>query len=104
MSTGSVSAFAQAGIVTLAASTTSAGAALAGTGDTVLVSNPTAAVAWVALGGGSSPPTAVIGIGYPVLSGARRLIASAATATQAAVILTTGTGSVYIETGSGSAT
>ena len=104
MSTGSISAFAQSGVVTLAASTTSAGAALAGTGDTVLVSNPAAAVAWVALSGGSGPPTAVVGTGYPVLPGARRLIASAMTVTQAAVILTTGTGNVYVETGSGSAT
>jgi hypothetical protein len=104
MASGTNQPFGQSGIVTLAASTTSAGAALPASNDTILVSNPTTSLAWIALGGGVTPPTAVAGAGYPVLPGQRRLIASGTTVTQVAAILATGTGSVIVEVGTGSAT
>jgi hypothetical protein len=104
MASGTNQPFGQSGIVTIAASTTSAGAALPAGGDSLLVSNPTASLGWVALGGGITPPTAVAGVGYPVLPGQKRLIASAPTVTQVAAILATGSGSIIVEVGTGSAT
>ncbi len=103
MSTGTNPPFSQAGIVTLAASTTSAGAALPAAGDTLLVTNPTTALAWLVVGSGSSAPTAAAGTGYPVLPGQRRFIGVNSLISQVAVILSAGTGSVYVEIGTGSA-
>jgi hypothetical protein len=103
VSSGSVPPFAQSGVVSLAVSTTSTGAALPGSGDTVLVTNATASLAWVTLGGGAAPPTAVAGAGYPVLPGGRRLIAAAQAVTQVAAVLASGTGQIIVEIGTGSA-
>ena len=104
MALGQNPAFAGAGITTVAASTTSAGAALAGAGDTAVVTNTSAALAWVAFGGGSSPPLAVAGACTPVLAGGQRVVGCGALATQVAVVLATGSGAVYVERGTGSAT
>jgi len=91
------------GIVAIAASTTSAGAALPPGGDTVIVTNPTAALAWVTLAGGTTVPTAAAGTGYPVLPGQRRVIGGNSLITQVAAILGSGSGTIYVETGTGSA-
>jgi hypothetical protein len=68
----------------------------------VVVTNPTTSMVWIALGGGTTPPTAVTGAGIPVLPSSQRIM-SAAGATQVAVLLAAGTGTVYVEIGTGSA-
>lgn len=70
MALGSNAAFRQFGIVTLTVSTTSTGTALPPGGDTLVITNPNTALAWIAVGPGSTPPTAVAGSGIPVLPGA----------------------------------
>jgi hypothetical protein len=104
VSTGLVSPFVQGGIVTIAASTTSAAASLPAPGDTLAVTNPTTALAWISLGGSGSAPSATPGSGYPVLPGARRLIGSGTLVTQVAAVLSSGSGSIYVEVGTGSTT
>jgi hypothetical protein len=102
MSVGQNPPFAPSGIMSLAASTTSVGAALPSLGETLVVTNPTVSLAWVAVGAGTTPPTAVAGACIPVLPGQRRII-GAPGATQVSAVLTTGTGTIYVETGKGSA-
>jgi hypothetical protein len=102
VSSGTNPAFSQTGLVTIAASTTTANATLPTGGDTLVVTNPTAALAWVAVGGGT-PGAAVAGVGYPILPGAVRAIGAGVFASWIAVILNTGAGSIYVETGTGSA-
>lgn len=100
MSIGQNPPFAQEAIVALSASTTSTGAAIPPGGDTLVVTNPTPVLAWVAIGSGAVPPVAVPGACIPILPGQRRII-GAPGVSQASAILTTGTGSIYIETGTG---
>jgi hypothetical protein len=97
---GSVQGFNPAGTVTIAASTTSATAALAGGGDAVLVYNATNGIAFVVLG--AAVATAA---GVPVPAGARMLLACPGTVTNVAVILATGAtpGNVYFTSGAGTA-
>lgn len=103
MALGQNPAFTGGGITVVAASTTSAGVPLAGAGDTAVVTNTSAALAWVVFGGGSSAPVAVSGACTPVLPGAQRVVGCGALSTQMAVVLATGTGAVYVERGTGSA-
>jgi hypothetical protein len=102
LSSGSNPPFSQSGVATIAASTTSASALLPAAGDVLVVSNPTAAVAWIAVGGGVTPGTAVAGAGYPVLPAGRRIIGIGSLVTWVAAVLSTGSGAVYVETGTGS--
>jgi len=99
MSTGSTMPFAASGTVTLAASTTSASGALP-TGDTVLVFNSTAGIAFVAFGSGAATATLA---GTPVPPGGTRLLYIGPIANFGAAILSAGTGSVFITAGTGTA-
>jgi hypothetical protein len=100
MALGSTAAFRQFAIVTLTASTTSTGTALPPGGDTLVVTNPNTALAWIAVGPGNTPPTAVVGSGVPVLPGQRRIFAATGV-TQVSAVMSTGAGSIYVETGTG---
>lgn len=103
MSSGSNPPFVQSGVVTIAASTTSAAAPLPGGGDgTLVVTNNATGLAWITVGAGAAG-AAIAGTGYPVLPGTHRIIGGGAVATWVAAILTTGLGPVYVETGTGSA-
>ena len=98
--TGAVAPFQPVGTVTIAASTVSANGALPPGGDAVLVTNSTAAVAFVRVDVGSPVATAA---DTPVLPGSARLLAAPSTVTAVAVLLSAGSGGVYVTRGSGTA-
>lgn len=95
---GSVQPFRMAGVVTIAASTAAASVSLAGAGDDLVVTNTSAAVAFVVF-----DSTATAANGFPVLPGSRVLLGGARLATSVSVILASGTGSVVVARGDGSA-
>ncbi len=101
MSLGGNPPFSQAGVVTLAGSTTSTAGAIPPGGDTLVVTNPNTGLAWIAVGVGSV--TAAPGAGYPVLPGQRRVIGIGPLCNAVAVLLASGSGPVYVEIGTGSA-
>lgn len=90
MATGSVSPIYPRGTVAIAASTTAATAALPKPGDTVLITNSTSSLAFVAIGAAVSA-----GAGLPVLPGAQILLGAGPYATQIAAILEAGSGTIY---------
>jgi hypothetical protein len=99
---GAVKAFQSTGSVAVSASTTSASATMLGGGDEVLVTNARPDYIFVRFGGAgntvtaiSSPPDAV------VPSGQRRIFTVPSTAQTVAVLLNSGTGTVFVERGSG---
>jgi hypothetical protein len=98
MSTGTTQAFSPISTATAAASTTSASVTLPANADSILVFNATAAVAFVAIG----VSTATVA-NTPVPAGTRQLFDSSPYVTSAAVILASGTGSVYFTAGLGTA-
>ncbi|MBV8593343.1 MAG: hypothetical protein JOZ27_03465, partial [Caulobacteraceae bacterium] len=94
----SASAFQPAGQTSLAASTTSANAALVGGGSTVVVYNPGTVPAYVQFGGSSVAAT--VAGGFPIPAGA--MVALAVTsATYIAAITASGATTLAIATGSG---
>lgn len=100
MSLGSTSPFRPTGTVAVNGSTTSANVPLAGGGDTVVVTNLAAALAYVRFGGDPSL-TASPG-DMPVLPGARVILAINPLITYGAAILSSGSGSVLFTRGDGS--
>jgi hypothetical protein len=97
MATGLVQPFEPIGVVTVAASTTSALATIA-PADSVLVFNASAATAFVVTG-----VVATAASGVPIPAGGRQLFSAGPYVTQMAVILASGTGSVYFTSGNGTA-
>jgi hypothetical protein len=99
MSTGSTQPFRPAGTATVAASTSAQTVALVGGGNAVLVYNASGATAFFRLGGatGLTATTA----DTPVPSGRQMLVGGGPFVSYAAVMLSTGTGSVYFTLGDG---
>jgi hypothetical protein len=100
MAIGSIQPFRPAGTVGLAAGTGSASIALAGGGETVVVTNPTTALAFVRFG--ADPSVTATPADMPVLPGARVMLAANPLITYAAAVLTSGSGSVWFTRGDGS--
>jgi hypothetical protein len=100
MASGSIAAFSPEATVGVAASTTSTAVALGGTGPSLLVFNGSASVAFLSLGA-STALTATTS-DMPVPAGSQVLLGIGATVNAAAVILQTGTGTVFFTRGSGS--
>jgi hypothetical protein len=101
MASGTNPPFYTVAVISIVASTTSTSAAIPSGGETLIVTNPTTATAFVAVGSGSAL-TAVAGAFIPVLPNSRRIIAAPG-ATAVAVVLSGGTGTVFVEVGQGSA-
>jgi hypothetical protein len=99
MASGSVSPFSPEATVSIAATTTSA-TAIPGTGPTLLVYNASAAIGFLRLGTGTLTALAT---DLPVPSGAQMLLSVSPTVTAAAVILSSGSGTIYVSRGTGSA-
>jgi hypothetical protein len=99
MSTGSTQPFAASATATFAATTSTLSAPL-GSGDTALVYNASAGIAFVSFGNGAAVATLT---GVPIPPGATRLLYIGPVANFAAVILSTGTGNVYVTSGNGTA-
>lgn len=88
------------GTIGIAASVASAALPIAvGKSDKVSVHNPTTGVAFVRFGAGSAPTATAAD--FPVPAGGTRTIAIPPGTTHVAVILSAGTGTVYVTTGSG---
>lgn len=100
MSTGSTQPFVPSGTATLAATVASASVSLS-QGDTVLVFNSSAAIAFVAFGNGAA--TALVASSTPVPAGAQMMLYVGPIANTGAAILSAGTGSVYFTSGTGTA-
>ncbi len=100
MAMGSTQPFRPVGTVSLTAGATSSAVALAGGGETVVVTNTAATLAFVRFG--ADPSVAATIADMPVLPGARVMLAANSLITYAAALLTSGTGLVLFTRGDGS--
>ncbi|MCB8880406.1 hypothetical protein ACELLULO517_09195 [Acidisoma cellulosilytica] len=101
MASGSIAAFSPEATVSIAAGTSSNAVALGGSGPSLLVFNSTASIAFLRLGASTSLSATTSDL--PIPAGAQLLLTVAATVTAAAVLLSAGSGTVYLTRGSGSA-
>lgn len=99
MASGSTQAFRPAGTVAAQASTTATNIDLSGGGQTVLVYNASTATAFFRLGGASA--LTVNETDTPVPAGARMMVDGGPFVTNAAVLLESGSGTVYFTRGDG---
>jgi hypothetical protein len=100
MAMGSTSPFRPTGTVAISASTASASVQLAGGGETVVVTNLAASLAYIRFGG--DPSVAASSSDMPVLPNARAMLSVNSLISYAAATLVTGTGSVLFSRGDGS--
>ncbi len=100
MSVGNVQPFQPAYTVSLAASTTAIGQVLAPGGTSVLVTNAASDYAFVRLG---TPGILATPIDVPVPAGARLLLHAPETVSAISVLLNSGSGTVFVSRGSGTA-
>jgi hypothetical protein len=99
MASGSIAAFSPEATVSVAASTTSTAVTLDGTGPSLLVYNGSNSTAFLFLG--ATKALTATTAGMPVPAASQMLLGIGATITAAAVVLTTGTGTVFLTRGSG---
>jgi hypothetical protein len=100
MSSGSMSPFRPTGTASLNTTTTSANVQLAGGGDTVVVTNLTASVAYIRFGGDAS--VTATSADMPVLPNSRAVLSINSLITYAAALLNSGSGTVLLTRGDGS--
>jgi len=99
---GAISPFQPVATVTLSSTTSSSNVQLTGVGECVLITNPTASLAYVRFG---SDPTVQATTGdTPVLPVSKILLNCGQLVSYAAAILNTGTGSIIFTRGSGAST
>src|SRR3954447_3752783 len=91
--------FAPSGTVTLAALATPVNALLTGAGESALVYNATGAIAFVRFGADLTVSAALTD--FPVPAGGTRMITCGSVVQSVAVILSSGTGSIYVSRGAG---
>ncbi len=100
MAIGSIMPFRPTGTVSLGATTTSANVALAGGGDSVVVTNICTSLAYVRFGSDTSVVATLADM--PVLPNSRVMLGVNPIIAYAAVVLASGTGSVLLTRGDGS--
>ncbi len=100
MAIGSIMPFRPTGTVSLAASTSSANAALTGGGDSVVVTNTTASLAYIRFGADAT--VAATAADMPVLANARVMLGVNSLIAYAAAVLVSGSGTVLLTRGDGS--
>jgi hypothetical protein len=100
MASGSIAAFSPEATVSVTASTTSSAVTLGGTGPSLLVYNSSSDTAFMVLGANRTLTATAAAL--PVPAGSQVLLGIGATVNAAAVILQTGTGTVFLTRGSGS--
>lgn len=100
MPIGSISPFRPTGTVGMTATTTAANVALTGGGDTVVVTNASAALGFVRFG--SDATVSAMSGDLPILAGSRCILAVNSLITHASVILQSGSGPVMFSRGDGS--
>jgi hypothetical protein len=100
MAIGAISPFRATGTVGIAAGTSSVATPLAGGGETVVVTNPTSALAYVRFGSDSGIAATLQDM--PVLPGGRVILSINSLITHAAAVLASGSGTVLLTRGDGS--
>ena len=100
MATGTVTPFRPTGTVSINAGTTSASVQLAGGGDSVVVTNITASLAYVRFG--ADPSVTASPADMPILPNARVMLAVNSLITYGAAVLASGSGAVLLTRGDGS--
>jgi hypothetical protein len=101
MSVGTTSPFRPMGTVSLNAGTTAASIPLAGSGESAVVTNPTASLAYVRFG--RDPSIIATSADMPVLPNSRVVLSIYPMIAYAAAVLASGSGSVLFTRGDGSA-
>ena len=99
MSIGSITPFRPTGTVALTAGTTSATVQLAGGGDSVVVTNSSASLAFVRFG--ADPSVSASPADMPVMANSRVMLSVNSLIGYAASVLATGSGSVLFTRGDG---
>ena len=100
MATGSVTPFRPTGTVSVSAGTTSTSVPLAGGGDSVVVTNITASLAYVRFG--ADPSVTASMADMPVLPNTHVMLAVNSLIAYAAAVLTSGSGTILLSRGDGS--
>ena len=100
MANGSIMPFRATGTVSLAAGTASVNVLLTGGGDSVVVTNTTASLAYVRFGADAS--VAATSVDMPVLANARVMLGVNSLIAYAAAVLQSGSGTVLLTRGDGS--
>lgn len=100
MAIGSITPFRPTGTVALAANTSSATVQLAGGGDTVVVTNPTASLAFVRFG--ADPSVSASPVDMPVMANSKVMLSVNGLISHAAATLAAGSGSILFTRGDGS--
>lgn len=100
MAIGSITPFRPTGTVLLSAGTSSAAVALVGGGDSVVVTNISASLAYVSFG--ADPSVSASTAGMPVMANSRVLLSVNSLITYVAVMLAAGSGTVLFTRGDGS--
>jgi hypothetical protein len=100
MANGSITPFRPTGTASLSASTSSATVALVGGGDSVVVTNTSASLAYVRFG--SDPSVSASNADMPVLANARIMLAANYLVRYTAAVLAAGSGTVLFTRGDGS--
>jgi hypothetical protein len=100
MASGSIAAFNPEATVSVAAGTSSTAVAISGSGPSLLVYNGSTSTAFLRLG--ATTVLTATTADLPVPAGSRVLLGIGATVAAAAIILSTGTGPVFLTRGSGS--
>jgi hypothetical protein len=100
MAVGSITPFRPTGTVSLSAGTSSGAILLAGGGDSVVVTNTTASLAYVRFG--ADPSVSAMIADMPVLPNSRVMLSVNGLVSHAAAVLATGSGVVLFTRGDGS--
>lgn len=100
MAIGSITPFRPTGTVSLGAGTSSLAVALAGGGDSVVVTNISASVAYVRFG--ADPSVLASTADMPVMANSRVLLSINSLVSYAAAVLSAGSGAVLFTRGDGS--
>ncbi len=100
MANGSITPFRPTGTASLSASTASAAVLLVGGGDSVVVTNTSASLAYVRFG--ADPSIAASNADMPVMANARLMLAVNSLVKYAAAVLAVGSGTVLFTRGDGS--
>jgi hypothetical protein len=100
MPIGSITPFRPTGTVSLSAGTSSMTAPLAGGGDSVVVTNTSASLAYVRFG--ADPSVSASAADMPVMANSRVMLSVNSLVSYAAAVLTAGSGIVLLTRGDGS--
>ncbi|MEJ0016759.1 MAG: hypothetical protein WDN25_09345 [Acetobacteraceae bacterium] len=102
MTIGSTTPFRPTGTASISATTASATVALTGGGDTVVVTNTSAALAYVRFGADPSVSVSAATADMPVIANSRVMLTVNNLVSHAAALLASGSGTVLITRGDGS--